>query len=315
MKSVLTIYRKELADYFSSKKFLILLALVYLTGLTSIYASIQNIRSAAQSSTDVFVFLKLFTTSGDVLPSFLFFLSFFIPIIGIVFGFDAINTERSSKNLSRLLSQPIYRDSIINGKFLAGITTMAIIIGSMIMIIAGIGLRVIGVPPNSEEILRILIFMFMCICYGTFWMALSMLFSVILDKTATSILTSIAIWIFFFFFVQIIASAVANAIAPVNESATLATQIKNFNIDLGIKRFSPSYLFTEAITILLVPSGSQFILRAVTTTDISKMILNPLSLGQSLVQVWPQIVAIVALAIICFSISYIVFIKQEIRST
>jgi len=315
MKSVLTIYRKELADYFSSKKFLILLALVYLTGLTSIYASIQNIRSAAQSSTDVFVFLKLFTTSGDVLPSFLFFLSFFIPIIGIVFGFDAINTERSSKNLSRLLSQPIYRDSIINGKFLAGITTMAIIIGSMIMIIAGIGLRVIGVPPNSEEILRILIFMFMCICYGTFWMALSMLFSVILDKTATSILTSIAIWIFFFFFVQIIASAVANAIAPVNESATLATQIKNFNIDLGIKRFSPSYLFTEAITILLVPSGSQFILRAVTTTDISKMILNPLSLGQSLVQVWPQIVAITALAIICFSISYIVFIKQEIRST
>ncbi len=232
MKSVLTIYRKELADYFSSKKFLILLALVYLTGLTSIYASIQNIRSAAQSSTDVFVFLKLFTTSGDVLPSFLFFLSFFIPIIGIVFGFDAINTERSSKNLSRLLSQPIYRDSIINGKFLAGITTMAIIIGSMIMIIAGIGLRVIGVPPNSEEILRILIFMFMCICYGTFWMALSMLFSVILDKTATSILTSIAIWIFFFFFVQIIASAVANAIAPVNESAPLATQIKNFNIDL-----------------------------------------------------------------------------------
>lgn len=315
MKSVLTIYRKELADYFSSKKFLILLALVYLTGLTSIYVSIQNIRAAAQSSTDAFVFLKLFTTAGDVLPSFLYFLSFFIPIIGIVFGFDAINTERSSKNLSRLLSQPIYRDSIINGKFLAGITTMTIIIGSIIMIIAGIGLRVIGVPPSSEEILRILIFIFICVCYGTFWMALSMLFSVIMDKTATSILTAIAIWIFFFFFVQIIANAVANAIAPVNESATLATQIKNFNIDLGIKRISPAYLFTEAITILLVPSGSQLFLSAVTTADISKMILNPLSLGQSLIQVWPQIVVIIALAIICFAISYIVFIKQEIRST
>jgi ABC-2 type transport system permease protein len=45
------------------------------------------------------------------------------------------------------------------------------------------------------------------------------------------------------------------------------------------------------------------------------MILSPLSLGQSLIQVWPQIVAIIALAIICFAISYIVFIKQEIRST
>jgi len=315
MKSVLTIYRKELADYFSSKKFLILLALVYLTGLTSIYVSLQNIRTAAQTATDAFVFLKLFTTAGAVLPSFLYFLSFFIPIIGIVFGFDAINTEKSSKNLSRLLSQPIYRDSIINGKFLAGITTMSIIIGSVVLIIAGIGLRVIGVPPNSEEILRILIFIFICICYGTFWMALSMLFSVIMDKTATSILTSIAIWIFFFFFIQIIASAVANAIAPVNESATLAAQIKNFNVDLSIKRISPAYLFTEAITILLVPSGSQLFLKAVTTADVSKMILSPLSLGQSLIQVWPQIVVIIALAIICFAISYIVFIKQEIRST
>jgi len=314
MRSILTIYRKELSDYFSSKKFLILLALVYITGLTSIYVAIQNIRTAAQSSADPMVFLKLFTTSGDVLPSFLYFLSFFIPIIGIVFGFDAINSERNSKNLSRLLSQPIYRDSIINGKFLAGITTMAIIISSIVLIIAGIGLRIIGVPPSAEEILRIIFFIFICICYGTFWMSLAMLFSVVMEKTATSILTSIAIWIFFFFFVQIIANAVANAIAPI-ENATLATQIKNFNIELAIKRLSPAYLFSEAITILLVPSGSQLFLRAVTTSDISGMILSPLSLGQSLIQVWPQIITIIALAIICFAISYVVFIKQEIRST
>ncbi len=314
MRSILTIYRKELSDYFSSKKFLILLGLVYITGLTSIYVAIQNIRSAAQSSMDSLVFLKLFTTSGDVLPSFLYFLSFFIPIIGIVFGFDAINSEKNSKNLSRLLSQPIYRDSIINGKFLAGITTMTIIISSIIFVIAGIGLKVIGVPPSAEEILRLIIFIFICICYGTFWMSLAMLFSVILDKTATSILTSIAIWIFFFFFVQIIASAVANAMAPL-DNAGIAAQIKNFNIDLAIKRFSPSYLFMESITILLIPSGSHLFLRAVTTSDIASMILSPLSLGQSLIQVWPQIIAIIALAIICFAISYIVFIKQEIRST
>ncbi|HAX17970.1 MAG TPA: ABC transporter [Actinobacteria bacterium] len=314
MKSILTIYRKELSDYFSSKKFLILLGLVYITGLTSIYVAIQNIRVAAQSSTDSLVFLKLFTTSGDVLPSFLYFLSFFIPIIGIVFGFDAINSEKNSKNLSRLLSQPIYRDSIINGKFLAGITTMTIIISSIILIIAGIGLRIIGVPPSAEEILRIIFFIIICVCYGTFWMSMSMLFSVVLDKTATSILTSVAIWIFFFFFVQIIASAIANAIAPL-ENATLATQIRNYNIDLAIKRLSPSYLFMESITILLIPSGSHLFLRAVTTSDLSNMILSPLSLGQSLVQVWPQIIAIIALAIICFAVSYIVFIKQEIRST
>ncbi len=314
MRSILTVYRKELADHFSSKKFIILLGLVYLAGLSSIYVSTQNIRDAAQSSMDAFVFLRLFTTSGDVLPSFITFISFFIPIVGIVFGFDAINSEKTSRNLSRLLSQPIYRDSVINGKFLAGITTLSIIIGSIVLIISGIGLRIIGVPPNSEEILRLLFFIIICVFYGTFWMGLAMLFSVIMDKTATSILVSIAIWLFFMFFLPIIASAIANALSPL-EDATLTAQVQNFSIQKGISRISPSTLFNESILILLIPTGSHLFLSPVLTSDVERMILSPISLGQSLVQVWPQIVIIFALAIICFAVSYILFMRQEIRST
>ena len=258
--------------------------------------------------------MRLFTTTGDVLPSFITFISFFIPLIGIIFGFDAINSERRSGNISRLLSQPIYRDSLINGKFLAGITTMSIIIASIVFIISGIGLRVIGVPPSSEEILRILIFIFICIFYGTFWMGLSILFSVITEKTATSILISMAIWLFLMFFLPIIANAIANSLAPL-ENATAAIQIKNFTIGQNILRISPSTLFSESIMTLLIPIGGHFMLQPVMTSDLSKMILNPLSISQSLLQIWPQLIAITALAIICFAISYIIFMKQEIRAT
>lgn len=313
MKGIFTVYRKELTDYFSSKKFIILLGLVYLAGLSSVYVSLQNIRTAA-SALDKNVFLKLFTTGGDALPSFMIFISFFIPIIGIVFGFDAINSEKNSGNLSRLLSQPIYRDSVINGKFLAGITTMSIIISSIVFIIAGIGLRSIGVPPTSEEILRILFFIVICIFYGTFWMGLSMLFSVIMDKTAASILTSMAIWIFLMFFLPIIANAIANAVAPL-DNATTSMQVKNYIINHNILRISPSALFSESIAILLIPTGGHFLLRPILSSDVSRMLLNPLSLSQSLIQIWPQLVTIIALAIICFAISYIIFMKQEIRST
>jgi len=313
MKGIFTVYRKELTDYFSSKKFIILLGLVYLAGLSSVYVSLQNIRTAA-SALDKNVFLKLFTTGGDALPSFMIFISFFIPIIGIVFGFDAINSEKNSGNLSRLLSQPIYRDSVINGKFLAGITTMSIIISSIVFIIAGIGLRSIGVPPTSEEILRIFLFIVICIFYGTFWMGLSMLFSVIMKKTAASILTSMAIWIFLMFFLPIIANAIANAVAPL-DNATTSVQIKNYIISHNIVRISPSTLFSESIAILLIPTGGHFLLRPVLSSDVSRMLLSPLSLSQSLIQIWPQLVAIIALAIICFAISYIIFMKQEIRST
>jgi len=313
MRSILTVYRKELTDHFSSNKFLVLLALIYIAGLSSTYVALQNIRESA-SVLGKHVFLYLFTTGGDVLPSFITFISFFIPIIGIIFGFDAINSEKNSGNLSRVLSQPIYRDSVINGKFLAGITTLSIIIASIVFIISGIGLFSIGVPPTSEEILRIFFFIFICIFYGGFWMGLSILFSVIMEKTAASILTAIAIWIFLMFFLPIIANAIANAVVS-PESASVADQVRNYTIEHSISRISPSTLFNEAIVILLVPVGGHLLFRPVLEAEVSQMILNPLSIGQSLIQVWPQLVVIVALAIICFAISYIIFMRQEIRST
>jgi len=315
MRSILTVYRKELSDHFSSNRFLILLGLIYVAGLSSTYVAVSNIRDVA-SALDEHVFLYLFTTGGDVLPSFLTFISFFIPIIGIIFGFDAINSERNSGNLSRLLSQPIYRDSVINGKFLAGITTLAIIISSIVFIIAGIGLFSIGVPPSYEEILRLFFFIVICVVYGGLWMGLSILFSVTMNRTAASILTAIAIWIFIMFFLPIIANAIANAMAPL-DGASMAEQIRNYTIENSILRVSPSTLFSESVLILLLPSTGhlQLSLVSLATTDVSSMIINPLSLSQSLLQVWPQLVAIVALAIICFAASYIIFMRQEIRST
>jgi ABC-2 type transport system permease protein len=319
MRSVLTVFRKELSDHFCSNKFLVLLALIYIAGLSSTYVALTNIREAA-SSLDKHVFLYLFTTGGDVLPSFITFISFFIPIIGIVFGFDAINSEKNSGNLSRVLSQPIYRDSLINGKFLAGITTLFIIISSIVVIISGIGLFAIGVPPTSEEILRLFFFILICVIYGGFWIGLSMLFSVIMEKPAASILISISIWIFLMFFLPIIANAVANAMVPL-DNATIADQIRNYSIETAISRISPATLFSEAIVVLLVPVGGNIFINAVgylQSYDLlqsGEMILNPLSLGQSMIQVWPQLVVIVALAIICFAASYIIFMRQEIRST
>jgi ABC-2 type transport system permease protein len=41
---------------------------------------------------------------------------------------------------------------------------------------------------------------------------------------------------------------------------------------------------------------------------------GPLSLDQSLLMVFPQIVFLVAILVLCFAVSYIVFQRREIRS-
>ncbi len=307
---MIEILRKELADYFTSIRCFILFLLVIFASAAALYVAYEGIRGGGSKG---FVFLRLFTTSGDVLPSFTSFISLLVPIIGIALGFDAINRERSDGTISRVLAQPIYRDSFINGKFLAGITTMAIMILSTTLIVSGYGLSLIGVTPTSEEVTRLLIYLVFTIIFGAFWMGISMLFSVLFRRIGTSLLVAIAAWIFFSIFFMLIAPAVANRIVPVDNKSAAAEVIRNYDIQQGITRISPNTLYSEATLALLLPQVRSFGL--VTTSLASYMIPNPLTLEQSAILIWPQLTSLLSLTLIMFAISYVVFMRQEIRST
>jgi ABC-2 type transport system permease protein len=151
------------------------------------------------------------------------------------------------------------------------------------------------------------------IIYIGFWMGLGILFSIIFKQTATSALVSIMVWIFFTFFILMVANVVADQVAPIRQDASLDAIAKNEDVRSMILRISPLILFQESTTAILNPSVRFFgIASALKSSDV---ILSPLSIGQSLLVVWPQFVALIALTLICFAISYIVFMRQEIRST
>jgi len=313
MSGLSIIYWKELADYLGSKKFAILFLIVGLTAGSIIYVLSQTVGSDVSLFTGENLFLKLFTFSGGTLPSFIFFVSFFGPLIGIIFGFDAINSERTSGTMSTVLSQPIYRDALINGKFLAGLTTIAVMLISIIGIIFGLELIVFGIIPSLTELARIGLFFLLSIVYIGFWMGLGILFSIIFKQTATSALASIMVWIFFTFFILMVANVVADQIASVNQEATLEVVAKNEEIRSTIMRISPLILFQESTTAILNPSVRFFGISSALRSQ--EVIPAPLSISQSLLVVWPQFVSLVALILICFAISYVVFMRQEIRST
>src|ERR1043166_3887113 len=131
------VFWKELADHFSSRRFMILLALIVLIGLWATYASGQAIRQDIDNSPVQYVFLLLLTSSSTVIFSLATFLGFFGPLVGITLGFDSISGEYARGTLSRVLSQPIYRDSLINGKFFAGLATVGILLGAILLIVIG----------------------------------------------------------------------------------------------------------------------------------------------------------------------------------
>jgi ABC-2 type transport system permease protein len=304
------VFWKELADHFSSRRFMILLALILVIGLWATYASGQAIRQDTDNSPPQYVFLLLLTSSTTAVFSLASFLGFFGPLVGIMLGFDSISGEYARGTLSRVLSQPIYRDSLINGKFFAGLATVGILWGAILLIVIGLGITLLGFPPNAEELWRMLIFTIIGVFYVGFWLALAMLFSLVFQKTVTAALASMAVWLFMILFIAIISQGISTAIVPnptTPEQLAYKTDIENI-----VSRVSPSTLFSESVSILLNPAARVFGLALQSQAE--GILPTPLALSQSLNLIWPHITTLFALVAVCFGISYIIFMRAEIRA-
>ena len=320
MHGIFTIFRKEMEDHFSSTRFLLISALIVMVGVIIASMVGMGIQEELKGTTKpTLIFLFLFTLTGKLF-SFVQFIGFFGPLIGIILGFDSINRERVSRTLSKLVSQPIYRDSIINAKYLTGVTTITIVLVAIILIISGLGIRLIGVVPGSEEVWRLVIYLIASILYISFWLGISILFSVVFRSTATSALASLAVWIFFSFFVSLGAGFLANAVAPISQGGTgvdPSVVIKNEQVQRTVSLFSPMTLYSDATSTILDPTRkttrSVILMGPLERLSLSRF-QNPLPLLQSLFIVTPHLVSLVAVTFLCFGICYYIFMRQEIRS-
>lgn len=310
------IVNKEISDHVRSWRFIILIALIALTCAGSLYTALTNIGDAIKEMDpgdpeSAFFFLKLFTVSDGTLPSFLIFIGFLGPLLGIGIGFDAINSEHNKGTLSRVMAQPIHRDYLINAKFTAALIVISVMFFALGFLVMGLGLVIIGIPPTPEEFMRIVFFILLSIFYVAFWLNLSILFSVRFRQAATSALSGIAVWLFFSVFYGMIISMIAKATAP-PEMAHPRQIIGHQKFILHLQELSPSQLFNEATTTLLMPSVRS--LGPLTMEQVHGAIPSPLPLGQSLLLVWPQLTGLIAATVICFALSYVSFMKREIRS-
>jgi ABC-2 type transport system permease protein len=296
---------KELSDHLASARMRVLEWLVVLTALAAVYAAITQVRDL--TAQDPFLFLRLFTTAREPLPSFVSFLGFLVPLMAIGLGFDAVNGEHNRRTLSRILSQPIYRDALLFGKFLAGLITLSISLIVLWLLVIGLGLLTLGVPPGGEEMGRALIFLAVTIAYAGVWLALAMLFSVTFRSPATAALVTLGLWLFLTVIWPALAPAIAQAVVWSEDQATLVVTAQM------LARLSPSTLYGESVLALLHPSTRT--LGPVYLSQLQGAVMGaPLPLSQSLLVAWPQIVGLIAASILLFVGGYVAFQRQEVRA-
>lgn len=305
---------KEIVDNIRNWRFIVLLGLIVLTFMSSMYASLGSIKSAFMSAPEgeSFYYLKLFTLADNAIPPFHVFLSFLAPILGISLGFDAINSEYNNGTLVRLMAQPIYRDNMILVKFLAPICIVAILFFALTFGMIGYGMINSGVGIEWQELVRIVSFNCMTILYVGFWLSLSILLSIKFKQPATSALMAIGIWLFFTIFYPIVVNIVVRSFLP-DPKYISPEKISYYNeLILDFLRISPSQLYMDASTTLLMP-----LVRSLGPVSMEQMIgaiPSAMSLRNSLMLVWPQLSCMIAFTLLLFAISYSLFMRKELRS-
>jgi ABC-2 type transport system permease protein len=305
---------KELSDHLSSWRMRVLEWLVVIAAVAVLvpptFGAIAQIKE--QIAQDPFLFLKLFTRAGGALPL-AAVLSFLVPLVAIGLGFDLVNSEHNQRTLSRVLSQPIYRDALLLGKFLAGLATISISMVALWLLIIGIGVFMLGTPPGSEEMARAFIFLGVTIAYAGVWLALALLFSVVFRSPATAALITLGLWLFLTILWPMLSPVVASMVFPSNDVLEL------LNVQQALARLSPGDLYNEVVAVLLDPSvrstqQSMFASMGLILIERGAIPDAPIPVLQSLLVVWGQIVGLVAGTILLFVTSYIVFQRQEVRA-
>jgi ABC-2 type transport system permease protein len=326
MAGTFTVAQKELRDQFGSKRFMILFGLVLLLSSLAAYQGVDFIRDNENAG-----FMYIF--SGTQMSfSFIQTMVYFGPLLGLALGFDAINKERANGTLSILLGQPIFRDSVINGKFLAGAAALATLVVGTIGIMSGLAIPMLGFGPTMTEASKIVILTLLTIVYLVFWMTLGILYSVLTKKTSTSIMASIATWLTCSIVISILASVVSGFLVPlpggtfrpgvqegpggpggfnitrfqISEEYMAAMQRRS-TLTTAIQKLSPTNLYQEAASDILG------VFRGLMGGRGFQEFQRTLTLTEALAANWANIAAIVVGLVICFAGSYMMFLRSEIR--
>ena len=301
MADIFTVANKEFSDMIKSRRFIILIVifgLIMTIAMATIYIRVvqtmPNIPGVHMPRG--FLGMMAFMLTGT--------LSNFAPVMGLALGCDAISGEREKGTLKIVLAQPVFRDTIINGKFLAATlaVSLAILITSLISI--GASTLIIGVTPTAEETMRMALFLLFSILFTMTYYGIAVFLSTIMKKTSHSVILSVTIWALFTFVIPIIASLIAITIAPPTigprEQATQES-IKRFtSIVETITSITPNYHYNKI---------GQYILSPYSTTQPQERstIMNSLTYAA------PNIIVLAIITALAFIASYITFTRQEVK--
>ena len=351
MAGIFVVAKKEFLDHVMGKKFLVILAILMLISLLAMHQGVESynkqLDSYKERTAEIEEHPEVMPPRGmPEKPSILFVFQMMSMLFGILYailaiaiGFNLISGEKESGSLKSLLSHPVFRDTIINGKALGGMGALGFAMLVMTLLSIGI-LMMLGIMPTGDEFVRILVFMGFTLLFMFSFFAIALMCSTIAKNSTRAITYTLVIFIVISFVMPIAGSFVGmhlagempeypgRAIHGINESEGGISEEEQERIQeefqewwdkvIGVQEMfsigDPKSNFEKVSSAVLNPGfqSSTVSFGSSSTTMITGSRAET-SIPEALGMVWKNLLVLLVFPVVMFAIAYVKFMRMDIR--
>ena len=355
MRPELIVAEKEFKDHLTSKRFIAIFAILILLSLLGMVNGMGQYNKALDA-------YKLNQTvnqqqgmTSPAMPSVLYvfgdsndgsglgggFFSIILMLLAMALGFDLITREKEEGSLKSLLSHPVYRDSVINGKLIGAMASLVVVMGSVFIVTLAV-MMFYGVVPTADDLWRLGAYFVMALLFCSVFFGIATLFSTVARTSTMSILCVMGVMVALVVFPSF-APDIANAImgpAPaisnvhaseaatsVNNSANGATSSGTTLLDPAYQQYyynrwkltdtidtiSPIYNFGSRISTAIMYRQSGSMGQSLNAAASTTLIRTEPTLLDSLAYVWVNILALIIELAVPIAVTYIMFMRMDVR--
>jgi ABC-2 type transport system permease protein len=203
VRSEFVVATKEFKDNLNSKRFLILFGLLTLLSIIGAISGIStynsdlaeynsNLQRADGSPTMGMRFMVDMPSILEIFNSYGTYIASFGMLLAISMGFDLISREKEEGTLKILLTHPVFRDQVINGKILGSVAMIIVVLLSTFLAIVAIMLF-FGIVPSGDDVIRLAAFFLAVVLFLLAYLAIAIMSSTLSKSSSMAMLIAIAI--------------------------------------------------------------------------------------------------------------------------
>jgi ABC-type transport system involved in multi-copper enzyme maturation permease subunit len=157
-------------------------------------------------------------------PDFLYVVRVVLSLVALLFGFDQISRERERGTLKLLVGSPVSRASILLGKWLGNILSLAVPFLLVTLLSTAVLLFDPDIRFTAGDLRRLGIILALALLYLAFFLSLGMLVSALTRRAATSVIVLLFAWALFVFVLPNLGTLIARQFVDVPSVKALSEE-------------------------------------------------------------------------------------------